>query len=152
MLAKLVAMGMELDDHDVVVFTSLMANGSAVKMESNGTKLNPGDTVKVCDTIKVKSIMTTGLGRPAIVLDEASKYQGFCGGPFVEERETVNHLEHYKSGGIEVIDVIEAFDLNFRLGNSVKYILRSSKKGGVEDLKKAQWYLQREIARMEKKT
>lgn len=66
----------------------------------------------------------------------------------------VNHPPHYKSAaGIEVIDVIEAFDLNFRLGNTTKYILRAGRKGNArhrsEDLKKARWYLDREIARSE---
>jgi hypothetical protein len=53
---------------------------------------------------------------------------------------------HYKAGGIEAIDVIEAFGLGFRLGNAIKYILRAGRKGAtVEDLKKARWYLDREI-------
>ena len=53
---------------------------------------------------------------------------------------------HYKSGGIEAIDVIEAFDLNFRLANVVKYVLRAHKKGQRKtDLQKALWYLQREV-------
>ena len=47
-----------------------------------------------------------------------------------------------------VIDVIEAFDLDFRLGNAVKYILRARKKGQFEvDLEKAAWYLRRAISR-----
>lgn len=53
---------------------------------------------------------------------------------------------HYKQGGLEAIDVIEAFGLNFRLANVCKYILRAGRKGDrQEDLKKALWYLQREI-------
>jgi hypothetical protein len=47
---------------------------------------------------------------------------------------------------MEVIDIIEAFELNFHLGNVVKYITRADKKGNsLEDLEKAKWYLQREI-------
>lgn len=63
-------------------------------------------------------------------------------------KDRVNHPEHYQSEiGLEVIDVIEAFELNYNLGNSIKYILRSGRKDdGIEDLKKAVWYLQREIA------
>lgn len=65
--------------------------------------------------------------------------------------ERVNHPPHYKSGGLEAIDVIEAFGLNFHLGNTAKYVLRAGRKGdAVEDLKKAAWYLTREIARREK--
>lgn len=61
--------------------------------------------------------------------------------------DIVNHPPHYKAGGLEAIDVIEAFDLNFRLGNVVKYILRHGAKGNPQaDLKKAGWYLSREIS------
>lgn len=67
--------------------------------------------------------------------------------------DTINHPQHYTSTGIEVIDVIEAFDLNFRMGNCTKYILRAGRKGGVanrvEDLRKARFYLDREIAKSE---
>ena len=60
--------------------------------------------------------------------------------------DTVNHPAHYKSAaGVEVIDVIEAFGLGFHEGNIVKYLLRWRQKGGVEDLRKARWYLDRFI-------
>ena len=63
--------------------------------------------------------------------------------------ETVNHPKHY--GGhddpSEAIKVVEAWALNFCLGNVVKYVARAGKKGNaLEDLKKARWYLDREIA------
>jgi len=57
--------------------------------------------------------------------------------------------DHYKRNGIEAVDVIEAFDLNYRLGNVVKYVLRHVGKNGLEDLKKARWYLDREISHYE---
>ena len=63
--------------------------------------------------------------------------------------DMVNNPPHYKRNGIEVVDVIEAFELNYRLGNVVKYVLRHVGKDGVEDLKKAQWYLSREISKHE---
>jgi hypothetical protein len=61
--------------------------------------------------------------------------------------ETVNHPPHYTKGGIETIDFIEAKDLNYRLGNVIKYVSRAGKKNSdpIEDLEKAAWYLQREI-------
>jgi hypothetical protein len=63
-----------------------------------------------------------------------------------EKPDIVNHPPHYKSGGIETIDFIEAKDLNYRLGNVVKYVSRAGKKGDpIQDLEKAAWYLQREI-------
>ncbi len=62
--------------------------------------------------------------------------------------EKVNHPSHYQGKSMEVIDVIEAFDCGFLLGNVLKYVLRAGKKGDrKEDLKKAMWYLQREIDR-----
>lgn len=65
-------------------------------------------------------------------------------------KEAVNHPAHYQAAGFEVIDVIEAFDLGFRLGNAAKYILRAGRKGdAVEDLKKSRWYLDREIQKRE---
>ena len=68
-----------------------------------------------------------------------------------EVKEEVNHPPHYTVGGIEVIDFIEAKELNFNLGNVIKYISRAGEKnlGPLKDLKKARWYLNREIAKME---
>ena len=65
--------------------------------------------------------------------------------------DTVNHPPHYQSGsGLEAIDVIEAFELDFHLGNAVKCILRAYNKGDhITDLKKARWYLDRKIERCE---
>jgi hypothetical protein len=65
--------------------------------------------------------------------------------------DNVNHPSHYTAGPIEVIDIIEGFGLGFHLGNVVKYILRGPHKGTLlQDLKKARWYLDREINRQEK--
>ncbi len=63
--------------------------------------------------------------------------------------DVINRPEHYTFSGVEVIDAIEAWDLGFHLGNVVKYVARAGRKGSrVEDLKKARWYLDREICRM----
>jgi hypothetical protein len=58
--------------------------------------------------------------------------------------------QHYRShpSGVEAIQITEHF--NFNLGNVIKYVWRADGKGGVEDLKKARWYLDREITRLEK--
>jgi hypothetical protein len=65
--------------------------------------------------------------------------------------DPVNHPSHYTSGGIETIDFIEAKDLDYNLGNVIKYITRADKKGKkLEDLKKAQWYLNRAVSNLEK--
>lgn len=70
-------------------------------------------------------------------------------------KEAVDHPEHY--GGAdnpyEAIKVIEAWELGFHLGNTVKYISRAGRKGlKAEDLRKAAWYLQREIERCERQS
>ena len=65
-----------------------------------------------------------------------------------EPNSAVDHPQHYNVGKIEVIDFIESAGLNFCLGNVVKYVSRADHKGNaVEDLKKALWYLQRELDR-----
>lgn len=62
------------------------------------------------------------------------------------KKNQVDHPSHYQGNNFEVIDIIEDFELNFNLGNVIKYILRSDKKlNRMEDLKKAYWYLGREI-------
>ena len=67
------------------------------------------------------------------------------------ETDNVNSPAHYKAGGIETIDFIEAKKLGYNLGNVVKYVSRADYKGRlIEDLRKAEWYLKREIANMEK--
>lgn len=64
--------------------------------------------------------------------------------------EKIDHPKHYNShpNNIETIDVIE--HMSFCLGNVIKYIMRHEHKNGIEDLKKASWYLSREINRLEK--
>ncbi len=70
--------------------------------------------------------------------------------------ESINHPKHYTSLGakcsncqhpIECIDVAERF--GFRIGNAIKYLWRSDLKNGIEDLKKAAFYLKREIEKRE---
>lgn len=68
--------------------------------------------------------------------------------------EEVNSPTHYTHGGIETIDYIESKGLGYHLGNVVKYVSRCGHKSGTDplkDLRKARWYLDREIARREKK-
>ena len=68
-----------------------------------------------------------------------------------EPVERIDHPPHYTFGAIEVIDAIEDWRLGFHLGNVVKYVARSAYKGDqLADLRKARWYLEREIARLER--
>lgn len=67
-------------------------------------------------------------------------------------KDNINHPDHYKTeNGLETIDVIEAFTEGLQggeatnTGNILKYMCRWKKKNGLEDLKKAQWYLNRLI-------
>jgi hypothetical protein len=64
----------------------------------------------------------------------------------------INHPAHYGGDTVyEAIKVIDAWSLGFALGNAVKYISRSRHKGAeLEDLRKARWYLDHEIARLER--
>ena len=65
--------------------------------------------------------------------------------------DNVNHPSHYKVGGIETIDFIEAKQLDYHLGNVVKYISRAEHKDEkLENLKKAQWYLNRAVSNLSK--
>lgn len=69
------------------------------------------------------------------------------------QMEKVNHPSHYggKDNPYEAIKVMEAWNLGRNLSNTIKYISRADHKGTkLEDLKKAEWYLQREINNLEK--
>jgi len=67
--------------------------------------------------------------------------------------DNVNHPAHYNQGGIECIDAIKAAlgdgFVSYLRGNCIKYLWRCEHKGGIEDLRKAAWYLDRAIKEME---
>ncbi len=70
---------------------------------------------------------------------------------FKKQVDLVNQPPHYKQhpSGVECINITEHF--NFCLGNAIKYIWRAGEKGkNLEDLKKARWYIDREIKQQEK--
>ena len=67
-----------------------------------------------------------------------------------KKEDKVNHPSHYTQGGIECIDAMEAalgkqVVIDFCLGNAFKYIFRCKNKNGLEDVKKANWYLNKLI-------
>lgn len=71
--------------------------------------------------------------------------------------DVVTHPSHYNYGSIETIDVIEdalTDDMaeGFCIGNVIKYVLRYRHKNGVEDLKKARWYLDRAIGLLDERS
>lgn len=67
-----------------------------------------------------------------------------------KQADMINHPPHYIShpSGVECITITEHY--NFNVGNAIKYLWRANEKAGIEDLKKAQWYVAREIKRLEK--
>ena len=67
-----------------------------------------------------------------------------------KKHDPVNHPKHYTDpSGVECIDIVE--HRSFNIGNAMKYLFRAGRKGDlIEDLKKAKWYVAREIARLEK--
>lgn len=74
----------------------------------------------------------------------------------IKEKDMVNHPDHYKTkSGLETIEVIEAFTDGLNgieavcTANALKYICRWKKKNGIEDLKKAEWYINHLIEKLE---
>lgn len=70
-----------------------------------------------------------------------------------QPKEAVNHPAHYNSNpsGVECIDVVE--HMSFNVGNAIKYLWRADhKEKRIEDLRKAAWYINREIERLEKES
>ena len=87
-----------------------------------------------------QAVMAQKMGIP---IDDYARAQGEVVGI---APDPVNHPKHYTAGGIETIDFIEAKKLGYNLGTVVKYITRAGHKGNhLEDSRKAQWYLTREI-------
>lgn len=69
--------------------------------------------------------------------------------PSAAKPDPVNHPSHYNShpSGVECITIVEHF--NFNIGNAIKYLWRAGEKGNrLEDLKKAEWYISRELDRL----
>ena len=101
------------------------------------------------DTIQKKPYLKAAFEKPAVFLESIAETREKIRDQTERELlDLVNSPPHYRSGGIETIDFIEAKDLNYRLGNVVKYVSRAGRKqtDPVQDLEKAAWYLQREIA------
>lgn len=94
------------------------------------------------------------LGEPKFTLEEY--FKGLQATPMADDKDMVNSPSHYTQGAIECIDAIEQVvkDLDgmeaMCTGNAIKYLWRWKHKNGVEDLKKAVWYVQRMIDNLEK--
>lgn len=114
----------------------------AVKAKSKMGRKTAGDKFKqsVLAASDVSMVMATQIKELTAKIDSEPQIYG-------QSIDLINQPPHYTKGGIETIDFIEAKDLNYNLGNVVKYVSRSGLKGTrIEDLKKAKWYLEREIS------
>lgn len=100
--------------------------------------------------LKPREIAKKAKCAPTYVYNILAKYKAnFTPKVAKPTNDLVNHPSHYKAGGIETIDFIEAKTLDYHLGNVVKYVTRSSLKGNkLQDLQKAQWYLNRAITNL----
>lgn len=73
-----------------------------------------------------------------------------------KQKDNVNHPSHYTQGGVECIDALAAATINLQgieavcTANAIKYLWRWKQKNGVEDLKKAKWYIDKLISEEEK--
>ena len=116
-------------------------------------EINKKDNKQTVKNIVNKKLTVTD--KP-INYDEIFSPEDIVGHP-----EMINHPKHYggEENPYEAIKIIEALNLNFNLGNCLKYICRLGKKPSgslsndektLEDLKKAAWYMQREVERFQK--
>jgi len=110
--------------------------------------LKDQDMCRVCNGA---GILQGGPNRPSV---SCGNCHGLGKYKYLKEKqkqeEKVNHPKHYTFGTIEVIEVIEDWELGFHEGNCIKYIARAKHKGEeLQDLKKAQWYLNKKIKNME---
>ena len=108
-------------------------------LEANPSAKSSEVAKKFKMTLSYVYVLRSKMKKPSDVIKTSTKK---------EVVDNVNHPPHYKVGGIETIDFIEAKKLNYNLGNVIKYITRADYKGSRnEDLKKALWYLNRELGR-----
>lgn len=103
----------------------------------------------VCKYVKIKGGYTTCVAPSACTSHSMWEHKN-------ETQDTVNHPKHYNEGTIECIDAIESATSNLSgldaicTGNAIKYLWRWKYKNGIEDLKKAIWYINKIIESTEK--
>lgn len=124
-------------------------SGPAVHVIDIGPRLPDYSDLEIPAEIKQMVSMITGSPFHSLMGPPLSM-ANLLPGPDTPESDTINSPKHYRSeSGIEAIDVIEAWELDFNLGNVVKYICRDGLKEDptnyLSNLEKALWYLQREV-------
>lgn len=122
----------------------------------NGDDGHAGVVIREVDRLGKQSVMVQldGIDDPFELTDEDYFDKK---AEHSEHSDNVNHPSHYNQSNIEVIDIMEALPSEYNhktlisLANVIKYIFRAPFKNGKEDLKKAQWYLQRAVNNFEGK-
>jgi len=128
-------------------------------LESVAKTLGPNPVVQPFDKPEMRKFLGVTIAKDDILTDEQIEHlrlnlakpkqrmQSSQIEMIEPQADPVNHPPHYKAGGIETIDFIEAKKLNYNLGNVVKYLTRADLKGNrKQDLEKALWYLNRELS------
>lgn len=140
------------DDEVIVDLTKKTAQRSATTFVSPLTNQEVSDVVikKACEAVVKKTYDVAAKTAAELELDAMFIKKAVANATGYHEKDMVNQPPHYKAhkSGVECIQITE--HMNFCLGNAVKYIWRAEEKGStIEDLKKARWYLDREIKRRE---
>ncbi len=137
-------------------------DNSAINEEAHVSEIEEINTnVKCINNENIKNKLTINKTyevlqkkeRCYFVIDDLGNETGFASERFEKvdkNEEKVNHPNHYNKG-IETIDYIESWNMNFNVGNVIKYTTRSGyKENALEDLLKAKWYIEREIEKIRK--
>ena len=132
---------------------ALLDKGTAPKAIAKKMGVSPAYVYVIRSKAKAKTKKKPGRPKKAKVVEQKWVEVTYPGEALVPDSvplpaDPVNHPPHYTAGGIETLDFIEAKDLNYRLGNVIKYISRAGKKvdgDPIQDLEKAAFYLNREI-------
>lgn len=124
------------------LFTTPLRRCRFEKIDENELTITYDKEEKVNHDVQRKT------GEVGYWLKSENKINELVDSELISNGEKVNHPTHYNKGKYEVIDVIEDWNLGFNLGNAIKYIARAEhKENALEDLKKAEWYIKREIER-----
>lgn len=133
-IIKFDLVGMIREAYEAGSYADFIGEGYTLSRGSDGQVLKP-ETVDDVLARLIKRAIDTGRFDQS---DDA----------LAPDDDQVNHPSHYQLLGIEAIDVVRHF--NFNRGNAIKYVWRAGAKGDeVEDLKKAIWYLNDEIKRLQ---
>jgi hypothetical protein len=127
-------------------------HGSKTKLVINGEPPFQNGSTFAAEDKNVNTHILKGLDECILNLPPGFEFDQTKLGKITPMPDLVNHPPHYKAhpSGVECIQISEHF--GFCLGNAIKYIWRAAEKGEqIKDLKKARWYLDREIQRLEKK-